>query len=144
VSAQSPEAPETPRIVAKKPALEQFLSMTLVLEAIVVIFATVVAVKIDQVGQLSVDSNATALWTMGGIIAVLMFVASRLQKTQLGRYFGGVLQIPFLAMSFIVDLMIIPAVVFLVIWVVSWRLGARIDRERAEYDALHPDQAPDA
>lgn len=144
VTAQSPETTSTPRIVAKRGAREQFLSMNLVLEAIVVMFGTVVAVKFAQVGQLKLEAGTSSLWIMGGALAVMMIVASRLQKSEMGRYFGAVLQVPFLAMGLVVDLMIIPAIVFVAIWVASWWLGAKIDRERAEYDAAHPDEAPNA
>jgi hypothetical protein len=33
-------------------------------------------------------------------------------------------------------------VLFAVLWFVSLRLGARIDRERAAFDAEYPDQTP--
>ena len=35
-------------------------------------------------------------------------------------------------------LLLIVGGIFVVLWIVALRLGGRIDRERAEYDAAHP------
>jgi hypothetical protein len=116
------------------------MSMNLILEACVVLFATIVAAKFHQIGMLKIDLGL--LWGMGGALMLLMIIASRMQASSLGRYFGTVLQVPFLLMGMYVDLMYFVAVVFIGIWAASWWLGAKIDRERAEYDAAHPETAP--
>ena len=41
-------------------------------------------------------------------------------------------------MGFFVPMMFVVGGIFVVLWVVALRLGGRIDRERAEYDAAHP------
>lgn len=139
----NPHAPDvTKPIVAKKGAMVQFLSMNLMLEGIVALFGTVVASKFIQIDEL--ELTQVEVWTVGIIMAVMFIVASRMQKSSMGRYFGAVLQVPFLAMGLYIDLMIIVSVVFVVIWAVSWWLGAKIDRERAEYDAANPNTAPNA
>ena len=43
-----------------------------------------------------------------------------------------------LAVGFFVPMMFVVGGIFVVLWVVALRLGGRIDRERAEYDAAHP------
>lgn len=138
---QNRHAPDPAKpIVAKKSAQVQFMSMNLILEACVVFFATVVAAKLSQVGMVTIDLKL--LWIMGVTLMVLFVVASRMQKSPLGRYFGSVLQVPFLLMGMYVDMMYLVAVVFIAIWIASWWLGAKIDRERAEYDSQHPETAP--
>ena len=130
----------TPRIVAKKSARMQFLSTTLILEAIVVLFGTTVAVKFAQADHL--DAPISTLWIMGGLLSVLMIVFSRMQASSYGFIAGSAVQIPFVAMGFYVDMMFFVAAVFVGLWIGSWWLGSKIDRERAVYDAKHPDEAP--
>ena len=137
----NPHAPDPMQpISAKKSAKVQFLGMNLFLEGIVALFATVVASKFVQADQLNLDQNQ--VWIMGIMMFVLFTVASRIQHIPLGVYFGAVLQLPFLAMGRYVDLMYLVALVFIAIWAASWWLGAKIDRERAEYDSQHPETAP--
>ncbi len=120
----------------------QFLSTTLVLEAFVVLFATVVAVKFVQIEYIRTDVSITTVWIIGGVLALFLLVASRMQKNPYGIYFGAVLQVPFAALGFFVDMMFFVAAVFVALWIASWWLGRKIDTERAEYDRLHPDEAP--
>jgi len=47
-----------------------------------------------------------------------------------------------IACGFAVPLMFLVGGIFVVLWIVSLRLGGRIDRERAAYDAEHPETAP--
>lgn len=109
----------------------------LVLEAFVVLFATLALSRL-------VDAPASQVWLAGGVLAVVLVVLSRLVAAPGGYIAGSAVQLPFLAVSLVVPLMVIVAVVFVVMWAVSLWLGAKIDRERAEYDAAHPDEAPPA
>ena len=43
-----------------------------------------------------------------------------------------------LAVGFFVPMMFVVGGIFVVLWIVALRLGGRIDRERAEYDAANP------
>ncbi|SDC67128.1 Protein of unknown function [Sanguibacter gelidistatuariae] len=131
----SDASPATPRIVRKKAAKPQFTSTMLILEAFVVFFATLVADKL-------VDAPSSKVWLAGGVLAVVLIVLSRMVGTPGGYVAGSVVQIPLLATGFVVPLMFPVAIVFVALWVVSLRLGAKIDRERAAYDAAHPDKAP--
>nr|WP_281254316.1 DUF4233 domain-containing protein [Sanguibacter antarcticus] len=122
-------------MVAKKSAKIQFASTMLLLEAFVVVFATLVAFRL-------VDAPASQVWLAGGVLAVVLVVLSRLVDAPGGYVAGSAVQLPFLAVSLVIPLMVIVAVVFVAMWVVALWLGAKIDRERAEYDAAHPDEVP--
>jgi len=41
-------------------------------------------------------------------------------------------------------MMYVVGAVFVIMWAASLRIGARVDRERREYDAAHPETAPNA
>ncbi len=143
VTELNPHTPDPNRpIVAKKRAQPQFLSTTLVLEVFAVLFATVVAVKFSGIGKITL--SIPAIWSYSAVVMVLLLVASRLQTKPLGIYFGAVLQATLVVMGLFVDLMIVVAVVFIGLWIASYFLGQKIDRERAEYDALNPGTAPNA
>ncbi len=47
-----------------------------------------------------------------------------------------------LALGLVVPMMFLVGGLFVVLWIVSIRLGGRIDRERAAYDAEHPRPRP--
>lgn len=133
------------RIRRKKSAREQFAGTTLVLEAFVVLFATLVAYGLRDVpysrGMLELPS-AASIWVAGGVLVVVLLVLSRLVATPGGYLAGTVVQVPVLATGLVVPMMVVVGGIFVVLWVVSLRLGARIDRERAQYDADHPETAP--
>ena len=126
-----------PRIVRKKPAKPQFASTMLVLEAFVVLFATLTASRL-------LDAPALTVWVVGGVLALVLMILSRTVTVPGGYVAGSVVQVPVLAIGVVIPLMIPVAVVFIGLWAVSLWLGAKIDRERAEYDAAHPDEAPPA
>lgn len=133
------------RIKPRKPAKVQFTSMMLQLEAFVVLFAGVALFGLRnsdyERGPLVIESPA-ALWTVIGALFVVLLVMSRMVGTSMGYYAGTAVQVPVLAMGLLLPMMFVVGVVFVVMWVVSLRLGGRIDRERADYDAQHPETAP--
>lgn len=133
------------RIKPKKSALVQFTSTTLMLEVFLVIFATLAVWGLRNSefgrGPLQIESSA-AIWALGGILAVVLLILSRAQGSAAGRAAGTVAQLPVLAMGLLVPMMFLVGGVFVVLWVYALRLGARVDRERAEYDAAHPETAP--
>jgi hypothetical protein len=51
-------------------------------------------------------------------------------------------QVLVIASGVLLTMMFLIALVFVAMWVASLRIGARIDRERREYDAAHPETAP--
>lgn len=133
------------RIKPKKSALVQFTSTTLLLEVFLVLFATLTvwALRDSEFGRgpLRIESSAT-IWVLGGVLALVLMILSRAQGSVAGRAAGTVAQLPVLAMGLLVPMMYLVGGIFVVLWIYALRLGARVDRERAAYDAAHPETAP--
>jgi hypothetical protein len=133
------------RIKPKKSALTQFTSMTLQLEAFVVAFAAVALYglrdTLAEKGPVEV-SNPTVIWVVGGVLFVVLLVLSRLTARPAGLAGGTVAQVLVIATGLALPMMYLIAAVFVAMWVASLRIGARVDRERREYDAAHPETAP--
>lgn len=123
----------------KRPAKPQFTSMILVLEGVLVLFAALTAHGLAAAGVTATPPGV--LWPVAGAMAVVLVVLSRLVTAPGGYVAGSVAQLLVVACGVVVPLMYALGALFAVLWVVSLRLGARIDRERAEYDAAHPDEA---
>ncbi|NKY39966.1 DUF4233 domain-containing protein [Cellulomonas septica] len=115
----------------KRPAKPQFTQTVLVLEAFVVFFATLVAYG------LRVADTATVWWVGGSLTVVLVVLAGWVGRPG-GYVAGSVAQVVVLACGFVVPMMFVVGAVFAAMWVFSLRVGGRIDRERAEWDAAHP------
>jgi hypothetical protein len=132
-------------IKPKKPAKVQLASTVLQLEAFVVLFAAMALYGLRESayerGPFVVPST-TALWVIAGVLFVTLIVLSRMVTRPGGYLAGSVVQVPVIAMGLLLPMMFVVAGTFVVMWVVALRLGARIDRERAEYDAAHPETAP--
>lgn len=127
MSTQHP-APSRP----KRPAKPQFTQATLLLEAFLVFFATLVAFG------LRVAPPAT-VWTLGGVTFVILLLLSGYMGRPGGYLAGTLAQVAVLGFGVLVPMMFVVGGVFVVLWVVALRLGAKIDRERAEWDAAHPE-----
>lgn len=115
----------------KRPAKPQFTQTMLVLEAFVVFFATLVAYG------LRVADTATVWWVGGSLTVVLVVLAGWVGRPG-GYVAGSVAQVVVIACGFVVPMMFVVGAVFAAMWVFSLRVGGRIDRERAEWDAAHP------
>ena len=114
----------------KAPARRQFTSTVLLLEAFLVLFATLVAFGLRV-------APPSTVWAAGGARMLVLVVLSRLMG-QPGSYVAGsVIQLIVLAGAFVIPQMIVIGLVFLAMWVTALRLGGRIDRERAEWDLAH-------
>lgn len=114
----------------KVPAKRQFTSTVLVLEAGIVLFATLVAHGLRL-------APPPTVWAAGGALMVVLLVLSRLMG-QPGSYLAGSLvQLVVLAGVLLIPQMVVLGVVFGAMWVAALRLGGRIDRERAEWDLAH-------
>ena len=131
MSAARPAAPN-PAIRRKRPATIVFAEAMLVLEAFLVLFATLVAFGLRA-------APAGAVWGVGAGLAVVLGVLSGFQRSRAGRLVGSAAQVAVLACGFVVPMMFFIGGVFVVMWVAMLRLGARIDAERAAFDAAHPD-----
>src|SRR3954447_26072838 len=120
-----------PAVRRKRPAKPQFTQAILVLEAVLVFFATLVAygLRVADVGT---------VWWVGGGLTILLVLLSGFVSRPGGYVAGSVAQVLVLAGGLAVPMMFVVGVVFVVLWVVALRLGGRIDRERAEFDAANP------
>ncbi|WP_425954531.1 DUF4233 domain-containing protein [Xylanimonas sp. McL0601] len=133
------------RIVRKKSALVQFTSLTLQLEAFCVAFAAVALYglrdSLYEKGPITL-SSPTAIWVVGGVLVVVLLVLSRLTSRAVGLAGGTIAQVLVIATGLALPMMYLVAAVFVAMWMASLRIGARVDRERREYDAAHPETAP--
>jgi len=125
-----------PAVRRKRPAKPQFSQTILVLEACCVLFATLVAYGLRV-------ASSGAVWAVGGGLALLLVVAAGLVGRRGGYAVGWVLQGWLVAAALVLpsvarDIAVLVAIVFVALWVAALRIGGRIDRERAEYDAAHP------
>ena len=115
----------------KRPAKPQFTQTILILEAVVVFFATLVAYGLRI-------APTSTVWLVGGGLSVLLILLSGFVSRPGGYAAGWVGQVLVLAGGFWVPMMFFVGAVFVILWWVALSLGGRIDRERAEYDAAHP------
>ncbi|MET1061870.1 MAG: DUF4233 domain-containing protein [Aeromicrobium sp.] len=127
----SSTVPDGQAVRRKRPAKPQFTQTILVLEAVVVFFATLVAYGLRV-------APVSTIWLVGGCLSVVLILLSGLVSRPGGYLAGSIVQVFVLAGGFIIPMMFAVGVIFVVLWVVALRLGGRIDRERAEYDAAHP------
>ena len=127
----SSTVPDGQAVRRKRPAKPQFTQAILVLEAILVFFATLVAYGLRL-------AEPAAIWWVGGTLSVTLIVLSGLMTRPGGYVAGTVVQVLVLGVGFFVPMMFVVGGIFVVLWIVALRLGGRIDRERAEYDAANP------
>lgn len=132
------------RIKAKPSARKQFTQTTLLLEAFVMLFATLVVNGLRSVPAVWQGDPPSALrvWIAGGGIVIFLVAITRLAGTTAGDIAGSAAQVPVLLSALVVPMMLILGVIFVCIWIASLYWGSKIDRERAAYDAAHPDTAP--
>jgi hypothetical protein len=102
----------------------------LLLEAIVLGLTTPVLLSVTTV------SNAAALW-IGLGLAVACLVVSGLLRFRWAYGLGWLLQVAALAVGVRVTAMIFLGAVFLALWATAYFLGAKIERERAEWMSAH-------
>ena len=129
MSSTVPDGGQTVR--RKRPAKPQFTQTILVLEAVLVFFATLVAYGLRL-------AEPAAIWWVGGTLSLTLIVLSGVMARPGGYIAGSVVQGLVLAVGFFVPMMFVVGGIFVVLWAVALRLGGRIDRERAEYDAANP------
>ncbi|GCE78259.1 DUF4233 domain-containing protein [Cellulomonas biazotea] len=127
----SSTVPDGQAVRRKRPAKPQFTQTVLVLEAGVVFFATLVAYGLRV-------ADPALVWGVGGGLVVLLVILAGLVGRPGGYVAGSVAQGLVLACGFVVPMMFVVGAVFVAMWVYCLRVGGRIDRERAEWDAAHP------
>jgi hypothetical protein len=122
---------EAPR--KQRPALVVFTQTTLLLESLATFFATLVTWGLGRADV--VDVSTGAVWAAGSALAAAFAFASGRANTRWGRILGWVLHAPLIAGGFWVPAIAFVGIMFLGIYALGVRLGARIDRERAEHVA---------
>jgi hypothetical protein len=113
----------------------------LVLQAVVLFLTGVVTIGMSDLG-------AGASLGMGLGLAALCVLAAGMLGRPFGFALGWLVQVISIALGFVVTAMFFLGVVFGVLWVTSYVLGARIDREKAERVVLEREwqaqQTPEA
>ncbi len=127
---------DAPAVRRKRPAKPQFTQTTLILEACCVMFAALVAYGLRV-------ASPAVIWSVSGGLALLLVLASGRVGKPGGYVAGWVLQVWMLIGALLLpavarDIAVVVAVVFVAMWVMALRIGGRIDRERAEFDAANP------
>jgi hypothetical protein len=82
------------------------------------------------------DLGARTSLSVGFGLAVLCVVAAGLLRFRVGYLLGHLVQVISIGLGFVTSPMFFLGVVFAALWVAAYVLGDRIDRERAEREAL--------
>ncbi|NUU17557.1 DUF4233 domain-containing protein [Cellulomonas humilata] len=127
----SSTVPDGQAVRRKRAAKPQFTQTILILEAVLVFFATLVAYGLRL-------APAATIWWVGGSLCVVLILLSGLVSRPGGYLAGSIVQVLVLAGGVVIPMMFAVGAIFVVLWVVALRLGGKIDRERAEYDAANP------
>lgn len=132
--------PARPAVRRRRSARHTFAATTLLLEAFVVFFATLVAFGLRV-------APPGVVWAIGGVLAVVLVLLPGMLSRPGGYLAGSVVQgfvlagglvlyaAPIEGAAFVASMTLAVGVVFVALWIVALRLGGRIDRERAEWDA---------
>jgi hypothetical protein len=107
-------------------------SAILCLEAIVLGLTTLVFLPLTSV------STATALFIGLGLFVASLVLAGLLPY-RFAYALGWVLQVVALVLGTVISVMYVLGTVFLVLWATAYLLGAKIEREQAQWLAAHPE-----
>jgi hypothetical protein len=102
-----------------------FAATTLICEAMLVFFATLVAYALA-------DPRSTSYLVVGGVLMLLCVLCAGMLRSRAGYVLGWVLQVVMIAGGFVVPMMFGIGLAFALIWFFALRIGARVDREKAE------------
>ncbi len=128
MTSETPATDETPPPRPARPARRLFASTVLALEAFVAFFAGLVAYGLDL-------ARPGAIALAAGVVALGALLAAGLLRRPAGYLLGWAVQVWLVLAGLVLPAMFVVGGVFAVLWVVGLRLGARIDRERAERHA---------
>jgi cytochrome b subunit of formate dehydrogenase len=98
------------------------------LEAVVLGLTTPVLVSLTSV------SKATSLTIGLGLLVACLLVAGIL-RFRIGFALGWLIQAAALALGLVISAMFMLGVIFLLLWGTAYFMGAKIERERAEWEA---------
>ena len=131
------------QLVRRRSARRTFAATTLLLEAFVVLFATLAAFGLRV-------APTVAVWAVGGVLSGVLILASGSLRRPGDYLFGSIVQgvilagglvllaAPVAAAPFVGGTALAVGIIFVALWVVALRLGGRIDREKADWDAANP------
>lgn len=106
-----------------------FASTVLLLEAFVVLFATLVVLGLES------DTIPVGLILGAGLsLSVVLIAACALLTKSYGIMLGWVLQVLIIATGIVEPMMFLVGILFALTWLYGIRTGARLDRENAERD----------
>jgi Protein of unknown function (DUF4233) len=101
-----------------------FCASVLGLEVFVVWFALLAAVPLT-------DLPIGPVVGVGAVLAVACAVTAGLLRYRWAFVVGSALQVALVLSGLVVPLMFFLGAVFLVLWIVAWRVGGRLDAEKA-------------
>jgi hypothetical protein len=104
--------------------LRRLAATVLGFEALVVVFAALVASQLSGLGM------GPAL-ASGAVLAVACLVVAGLLRFRWAYWLGSFLQLVLVATGFVVPAMFFLGAVFAVLWVVVLRMGARLEADSA-------------
>ena len=118
--------PRRTRVRRLRSASESLLSITLLLEAVLVFFVVMAAYGLKVL-------SPGVVFGGGALLVVLLIVAGRLVGRPAGIWLGWVLQIALIAIGILLPLMYFIGAIFAFIWVYCFITGRRLDRQKAAY-----------
>ena len=118
----------------ERTATESLLSITLVLEAIVVFFVALTVYGLDLL-------PAWAALGGGVTLLLLLLIDARLVRLPAGIGLGWVLQLALVLLGLVTPVMWFVGAGFAALWVFCFVKGRQLDRAKAEYLAAHPSAA---
>ena len=115
----------------ERSATESLLSITLVLEAIVVFFVALTVYGLDQL---------PAGVALGGGAALILLLAldARMVRSQAGLWLGWVLQVALILLGLVTPVMWFVGAGFAGLWVFCFVKGRQLDRAKAAHLKAHP------
>lgn len=129
-TAPDPATAAAPESKPQRSALVIFTQTTLLLEALATFFATLVTWGLGR-GEV-VDVSPGFVWVAGSALAAAFALASARASSRAGRWLGWALHAPLIAGGLLVPAIAFVGVMFLAVYGLGVRWGARIDRERAQ------------
>lgn len=122
--ARDPRAPRAPRVRRARSATESLLSVTLVLESLLVFFVTLVVYSLSGL-------EPATVFTAGGALFLITLLTSRVLAKRWGLAIGWAIQAVLILSGILVPLMWFIGTGFTALWIFCFVTGQRLDRRNA-------------
>lgn len=129
MTAEGAAKPARTRVRRERSLVETLLSIVLVLEAIMLFFASLVIFGLDRL-----DPDWSAL-VYGGILMAVLAAAAGVQRWAWGVWFGAALQLVIIAIGFVEPAMFFVGAGFAAMWVYCYVRGRQIDAQKVAWRA---------